>query len=214
MVQSANEVCVPLVGNLREGCGARSHQDSTASVLELLLRLIVHLEEGLCRHLLSGIVLKLPHTLALRELFLERADLGQDSNLEAAHVEEDVGIVLGVDGCKGVVPNKRCHAAGQSVLHLPEDCASQVNIMLHAPHSAISRPTHLVGVADNVLIVRIRVLCQEPLDEILGVLLAEAEDHDEAVKVSAVQSDRMPQLCVHVLEGQELVGELWRPGDL
>ena len=86
--------------------------------------------------------------------------------------------------------------------------------MLHAPHSAIAGPAHLVGVADDILVVGIRILREEPLDQILGVLLAKAEDHDEAVQVPAVQADGVPELRVHILEGQELVGQLRRPGDL
>lgn len=39
----------------------------------------------------------------------------------------------------------------------------------------------LVGVAYNVLVVGIWVLRQEPLNQILGILLVEAEDHDESI---------------------------------
>mmetsp|Transcript_70723 Transcript_70723/g.165865 ORF Transcript_70723/g.165865 Transcript_70723/m.165865 type:complete len:432 (+) Transcript_70723:3649-4944(+) len=86
--------------------------------------------------------------------------------------------------------------------------------MLHSAHAAITRPAHLVGVAHNVLVVGVRVLGQEPLNQIPRILLAEAEDHDEAVQVAAIQPDRMPQLSVHVLEGQELIGQLGWSSDL
>ena len=45
----------------------------------------------------------------------------------------------------------------------------------------------LVGIAHHVLVVGVRVLRQEPLDQILAVLLVEAEDHDETIQVAAVQ---------------------------
>eukprot|EP00438_Fugacium_kawagutii_P036610 Skav217820 [mRNA] locus=scaffold889:237880:242886:- [translate_table: standard] len=86
--------------------------------------------------------------------------------------------------------------------------------MLHASHAAVSRPAHLVGVADNVLVVGIWVLGQEPLNQILGVLLVEAEDHDESIQVTAVQPDGMSQFRVHILEGQELVRQLRRTCNL
>ena len=48
--------------------------------------------------LLGGVVLQLPHTLPLGELFLEGPDLGQNAHLEAAHVEQDVRVVLAKSG--------------------------------------------------------------------------------------------------------------------
>ena len=45
-------------------------------------------------HFLAGIILKLLHTLVLSELFLEGADIWQDSHFDVTHVEEQVGIVL------------------------------------------------------------------------------------------------------------------------
>mmetsp|Transcript_45139 Transcript_45139/g.81182 ORF Transcript_45139/g.81182 Transcript_45139/m.81182 type:complete len:243 (+) Transcript_45139:3641-4369(+) len=80
--------------------------------------------------------------------------------------------------------------------------------MLHAAHAAVSWPAHLVVVSNDILIVGIWVLSQEPLDEIPRILLTEAEDHDETIHVTAVQANRMPELRVHVLEGEEFVGQL------
>ena len=53
--QTSSERRVPLVCDLRKGRGARRHEDRTAPVLELLLTLVVHLQEGLRRHLLADI---------------------------------------------------------------------------------------------------------------------------------------------------------------
>jgi hypothetical protein len=40
--------------------------------------------------------------------------------------------------------------------------------MFHEPHPGIARPAFLVVVADNVLVVWIRMLCEVPLDKIAG----------------------------------------------
>mmetsp|Transcript_97181 Transcript_97181/g.274888 ORF Transcript_97181/g.274888 Transcript_97181/m.274888 type:complete len:549 (-) Transcript_97181:3378-5024(-) len=210
----ADEVRVPLVGDLREGRGAGGHQDRPAAVLELLLGLVVDLEERLCGHLLGRIVLQLPHALTLRELLLERADLGQDADLEAAHVEEHVGVVLRVNRGKGVVPHEVSDAPWQPVLHLPEDSPAQIHVVLHPAHAAVARPAHLVVVAHHVLIVGVWVLRQEALNEVARLLLRETEDHNEAVQITAVQPDGVAQLRVHVLEGQELIRQLRRPRQL
>lgn len=65
----------------------------------------------------------------------------------------------------------------EPVLHVPEDCSAQVDIMLHKTHASISRPTLLVVVPHNVLIVGVRVLCEVPLDDVLCFLCCETEQH-------------------------------------
>ncbi len=78
---------------------------------------------------------------------------------------------------------KACNAVccqmipGESVLHVPEDCSTQVDIVLHEPHASISGPALLVVVPHNVLVVGIGMLGEVALDEILGLLSCEAE-HD------------------------------------
>lgn len=49
--------------------------------------------------------------------------------------------------------------------------------MLHQTHAGISWPALLVVVAHNILIIGVRVLCQVPLDQVLGLLSSEPE-HD------------------------------------
>ena len=46
---------------------------------------------------------------------------GGGAHLEAGHVEEDVGVVLRVDGDEALLPVDGGHRAGQPVLHVPED---------------------------------------------------------------------------------------------
>ena len=72
--------------------------------------------------------------------------------------------------------------------------------MLHQPHPGISRPALLVVVADNVLVVGVRVLGQVPLDEVSGLLGGEAEEHVDAVDVAGVESDRMRNFRVNILK--------------
>lgn len=45
---------------------------------------------------------------------------------------------------------------------------SQINVVLHQPHARVAGPALLVVVADNVLIVRVRMLRQVALDQIAG----------------------------------------------
>ena len=72
--------------------------------------------------------------------------------------------------------------------------------MFHQPHPGITRPTLLVVVADDVLVVRVRVLGQVPLDEVPGLLGAESEEHVDAVDVSRVESDGVRNFGVDILK--------------
>lgn len=65
----------------------------------------------------------------------------------------------------------------EPVLHVPEDCSTQVDIVLHEAHACIPWPALLVVVTHNVLIVGVWVLSQVPLDEVLRFLSSKPE-HD------------------------------------
>jgi hypothetical protein len=65
--------------------------------------------------------------------------------LEAGHGEQEVWVVLGVDGDEGVVPVKGGEGAGQPVLHIPKDGAAQVDVVLHQAHARIPRPAPAKG---------------------------------------------------------------------
>ena len=67
------------------------------------------------------------------------------AHLEAGHGEEEVWVVLGVDGDEGVVPVKGGEGAGQPVLHIPKDGAAQVDVVLHQAHARIPRPAPAKG---------------------------------------------------------------------
>mmetsp|Transcript_4532 Transcript_4532/g.13244 ORF Transcript_4532/g.13244 Transcript_4532/m.13244 type:complete len:1314 (+) Transcript_4532:2393-6334(+) len=210
----ADERRVPLVGDLGEGGGPRGHQDLAHAVLELAQRRVVHAQEGLRRALLGGVVLEAPDAVARRELLVLRAHLGQDAHLEAAHVEEEVGVVLGVDGDEGLVPLHRGHRPGQAVLDVPEDRAAEVDVVLHEPHARVPGPALAVVVAHHVLVVGVGVLREVALDEVLGLLRGEAEEDVELVDVAGVEPHGVARLRGHVREGEEVVGHLGRAREL
>lgn len=54
------------------------------------------------------LVLQIPHAVLVGELLVAGAALWQNAALEAAHVEEQVGVVLAVDRHEAVLPLDRC----------------------------------------------------------------------------------------------------------
>lgn len=61
------------------------------------------------------------------------------------------------------LPQYGGHRSGQSVLYVPEDGPAQVNVVLHQSHPGVTWPALLVVVADDVLVVGVRVFGQVPL---------------------------------------------------
>lgn len=61
-------------------------------------------------------------------------------HLEAAHGEEQVGVVARVDRHEAVVPLQRGDRARQAVAHVPEHGAAEVDVVLHQPHARVARP--------------------------------------------------------------------------
>jgi len=210
----ADEGRVPLVDDLGEGGGPGGHEDLPDPVVELGHGLGVDPQEALRRALLGHLVLQVPDAVAVRELLVRGPDLGQDPALEAGHGEEQVRVVFGVDGDEGVVPRDGGDGAGQSVLDVPENRPPQVNVVLHQPHAGVSRPAPLVVVAHDVLVVGVGVLGEVALDEVARLLRREPEEHVDLLDVAGVESDRVRRLGVDVLEREEVVGHLWRPGHL
>lgn len=138
------------------------------------------------------------------------SDLGKNAYFEAVHVEEEVGVVLAVDGDEAALPLDGGQGARQPILDLPKGSPAEVDVVLHESHAAVPRPAFLVVVANDVLIVRIRILRQVTLDEVTGLSLTEAEDDLQSVDVSAVQPNRMARLALNILETHELIGCTWQ----
>ena len=66
--------------------------------------------------------------------------------------------------------------------------------MFHQSHSTILRPAFFVVVTDDVLVVRIWVLCEVSPDEFSGFVCCKFEDDVDSVNVSHVDSDRVSGL--------------------
>ncbi len=64
------------------------------------------------------------------------ADLGQDADFEAAHGEQQVGVVAAVHAYEAVVPVHGGYAARQPVLEVPEHGPPQVHLRPPAPARA------------------------------------------------------------------------------
>jgi len=109
--------------------------------------LVVDPEEALGGALLGHLVLQVPDAVLVHELLVDGAALGQEAALEAGHVEEEVGVVFGVDGGEGVLPLDGGDGARQAVLDVPEDGTAQVHVVLHEAHAGVARPAFLVVVA-------------------------------------------------------------------
>ena len=128
----------------------------------------------------------------MSEFLVRGPSLGEDAALKATHVEEEVGVVFGVDRDKGVLPLYGGDGPRQPVFDIPEHrsvcvcvCVgggdwrgagyrphlpAQVDVMFHQPHASISGPAFLVVVAHNVLVVGVRVLCEVALDQLSRLL--------------------------------------------
>lgn len=98
-----------------------------------------------------------------------------------------------------------CNTPRQSVLNLPENSPSQINIMLHQPHPTILGPASLIIVAHNVFIIWVGVLSQKPLDE-LSCFIRHKPEHDvNVVDVAHVHTDGVTGLGFDGFEQHELV---------
>ena len=158
-----------LVRDLGEGRRARAHQHLADPVLERFEPLVVHPQVRLRRALLGHLVLQGPHAVLVPDGGVAsavcvpdaadaRADLahpalGQDPHLEAAHREQQVGVVPRVDRHEGVGPLERGQRAREAVADVPEGGAAEVDVVLHQAHARVARPALFVVVADDVLVV-------------------------------------------------------------
>ena len=68
------------------------------TIVELGHSIIFNSKETLSSSLLCHFVLEIPDPVPMRELFMSGSAFGQDTALEARHGEQEVGVVLGVDG--------------------------------------------------------------------------------------------------------------------
>ena len=111
------------------------------------------------------------------ELLVDVSNLGKNTNFEAAHREEKLRVVLRVNRDESIIPLDGSERSRKTVLDVPEDCTTEIDVVFDETHSTISRPTLLVVVTDQVLVVRIGVCREVTLDEISRFFGSESE-HD------------------------------------
>lgn len=95
--------------------------------------------------------------------------------------------------------------ARQSVLYLPEDTSSKIDVMLHQSHTTILRPALSVVVANHVFIIGIRIFSQIPLDQLSCLITCELEKNVKMVYISQIDSDGMLSLKLDGLIYHEFV---------
>ena len=86
--------------------------------------------------------------------------------------------------------------------------------MTHQSHPRVTWPALLVLIPDNVFEIRVRVLGQETLNQIARLIGGEPEEDPDTINVPGVQSDRVADLGVLVLELQEIVRAFWCTSNL
>jgi len=82
--------------------------------------------------------------------------------------------------------------------------------MFHQPHSAISRPAFPIIVAHNILIIRVWIFSQIPLDKFSGLIRTKPEQNIKPVNISHIKSNRMSSFYSCTLELHEIIRLLRR----
>ena len=84
-------------------------------------------------------------------------------------------------------------APGKPIFDFPKNTSSKVDVMFHQSHPAIFRPAFSVVIANYILVIWVRILCQISLDKFPGLIICELEKNVKMVNIPQVNSDRM--LC-------------------
>lgn len=105
------------------------------------------------------LILQVPDTIPVSELFKRCAALGKNATFKPTHVEQKIWIVFTVDRHKALIPGECRDRSWQTVLDVPEHSPPKIDVMLHEPHASIPWPALPVVVTHNVLVIWVRVLC-------------------------------------------------------
>lgn len=89
-----------------------------------------------------------------------------------------------------------------------------MDIVPHQTHARVSGPALLALVTNNIFEVGVRLLGEEPLDEIPRFLSCEPKEHPDLVDVPGIQTDRMLGLGLLVPELEEVIWRRRRTGYL
>ena len=125
-----------------------------------------------------------------------------------------MGVVLRVDANEGIVPLDGRERTRKTLFDIPKDGPTQVDVVLDETHTTISWPAALVVVPNDIVVRRVRVCAEVPLNEVTRLLCSEAEEDVDPVNVTGVQPDRMARLGCRVTVLQEVVRHLQWTGHL
>ena len=159
----ANEGGVPFVDGLGEGGSTGCHQESTNAISKASHGFLGDTQKGLCSSLPRRLIDQIPYSITEGEALLG-TNLREDADLEAAEGEQKVGIITTIHGCKCINPFNCGDGTGETVLHVPKDGTTKVDVMLHETHATVSGPTLFVIVTDDVFVVGIWMLREVALD--------------------------------------------------
>ena len=152
---------------------------------------------------------QIPDCVLQRELLpAHRPNLGQNPDLETAHREQKLGVVLREDTNKSVFPLNGGERPRETLLDVPEHRTTKVDVVLDEAHAAVARPALAIRVADEVGVVGIRVGAEVALDEVARLLRSEAEEDVYPVDITRVEADGVTCLRSNVAVLQEVVRHL------
>ena len=87
------------------------------------------------RHVLdTRLILQVPDAIAMCVLLVCCATFRQNATFKAAHVEQQVWVVLAVDGHEAVLPQCGRYGPRQTVLYVPEHGTTTTHTYTHHDH--------------------------------------------------------------------------------
>src|SRR6266849_3267287 len=134
-------------------------------------------KECLRRPLLRLFISEIPNSVLEGVLFpAHRPDLGQYPHFKPTHREQQLRVIARIYAHECILPFNRCQGSRQALLHIPEYCTAQVDVMFNQAHAAVTRPATLVVVSNDVIVSWIRVGTEIPLDKVARLICGEAEE--------------------------------------
>ena len=97
------------------------------------------------------------------------------------------------------------------MLDVPEDRSSEIDIVLDETHTTVSRPAALVVIADDVVVGRVRIRAEVPLNEVPSLLSCKAEQDVETIDIARIEANWVARFGYGVAILQEIIGHLRGP---
>ena len=155
---------------------------------------MVNSDKGMCSDLLSILILKFPYSFSLSKFFFKSSDLRKQPDLKTSHGKEQIGIIFRINRDISIFPMNSGDASGQPIFNLPKNTSSKIDIMFHKSHPTIFRPTFPIIIANNILVIRVRILSKISLDKFSRLVRGKLKQNIEMVNIPQIYSDRM--LCL------------------